>query len=513
MQEPTIRRGTAIIAVGALALAAVFAIARPPTTRSLRVAEAQDAEKANAAPPRYFGASNCSGCHATGTKNPAFPFALENVKLDEYSVWRKKDKHSIAYESLLGDRAKAMGRRLKLDVAKPEAGCLGCHSASAPEIKNRRQGDAYKLSDGVSCENCHGPAEKWVAHFQSDWRAKTPTDKAALGFNDLREPLRQANKCLSCHVGNIIEGKVVTHAMYAVGHPPLPSIEVATFGDISGRHWRLLEEKPKLSDEALKDRPNYHQMDDSFERSRLTVVSAAVALKATLGLLADETHIPADSKVPGLGWPDYARFDCASCHHELERPSWRQERGYSSTPGRPPVNKWPLMMLALGVDRLAKDQGDANGLKGELKAHLAALDDASRSRPFGGKAAISAAASKFAAWSDGVADRLAKSKYDKTAVAAMLRTLLEEASGDDLDYEAARHVAWSIKAFLKDLQVKSPEIDAILTRFDSRLNLVLPTGRNVEIEANLAAALRTMGGYDPRPFRQDLQALATALPK
>ena len=31
--------------------------------------------------------------------------------------------------------------------------------------------------------------------------------------------------CLSCHLGNAREGRVVTHEMYAAGHPPLPGFE------------------------------------------------------------------------------------------------------------------------------------------------------------------------------------------------------------------------------------------------------------------------------------------------
>ena len=44
--------------------------------------------------------------------------------------------------------------------------------------------------------------------------------------------------CLSCHVGNAAQGKVITHAMYAAGHPPLPAMDIATFALNQPQHWR-----------------------------------------------------------------------------------------------------------------------------------------------------------------------------------------------------------------------------------------------------------------------------------
>ena len=85
------------------------------------------------------------------------------------------------------------------------------------------------MSQGVSCDGCHGPAERWLqphAFNTKMWRALSPEEKETrFGMFNVRDPVKQAQLCMSCHVGNAAEGKVVTHAMMAAGHPPLPSLK------------------------------------------------------------------------------------------------------------------------------------------------------------------------------------------------------------------------------------------------------------------------------------------------
>ena len=70
---------------------------------------------------------------------------------------------------------------------------------------------------------------------------------------DVRNPVRRAEQCFSCHIGNVEEGKLVTHAMYAAGHPPLPSIEIESFAKQMPRHWRYLDEKVADSQKLVGD--------------------------------------------------------------------------------------------------------------------------------------------------------------------------------------------------------------------------------------------------------------------
>ena len=63
-------------------------------------------------------------------------------------------------------------------------------------------------------------------------------EKSAKGLWDIRDPEVRAQRCASCHVGNAAEGKFVTHAMYAAGHPPLPPLEVMTFSRDQPMHYK-----------------------------------------------------------------------------------------------------------------------------------------------------------------------------------------------------------------------------------------------------------------------------------
>ena len=42
--------------------------------------------------------------------------------------------------------------------------CLDCHAHNVPTAQ---RGERFKVSDGVTCEACHGPAERWLkAHVE-----------------------------------------------------------------------------------------------------------------------------------------------------------------------------------------------------------------------------------------------------------------------------------------------------------------------------------------------------------
>src|SRR6185369_6909289 len=104
-------------------------------------------------------------------------------------------------------------------------------------------GKKLDIKFGVSCEGCHGPAgdsksadkllSGWLAPHQAPpvepydktnhWRFLTPQQKLEqFGFNDVRSQAAKTRLCASCHLGNMEQGRVVTHEMYAAGHPPLP---------------------------------------------------------------------------------------------------------------------------------------------------------------------------------------------------------------------------------------------------------------------------------------------------
>ena len=502
-----------VMTIGVVVAAAASTAIRP---KEGRTAEPPEPAQAPGQAFQYAGSTVCKGCHNVTKENPAnnFPLAVGFIKLDECATWDKEDKHSIAFKRLNSDRGRRMASLLKVDVNLREAGCLGCHSASTSEIKNRQnQGDQFNPSEGVSCENCHGPSSGWFApHLNVAFRKQSPEEWSKVGFNDLRSPDRQAEKCLSCHIGNSDEGKVVTHEMYAAGHPPLPSIEVATFNNSIPRHWWLLGER---KDPNLRKALGFKEGE--LEQTKLAVVGAAVALKTSMKLLAREAKAVEKGEAPGQEWPDYARFDCWSCHHDLKRESWRQARGYVGSPGRVPVSQWPLALVELGIDRISFDNpADAAALRADLLRFQKELHQQANSRPFGKKDSLAAAADDLASWADVLAKKLTASSFDRDTASKLLNSLVAQARKSTPDYDTARHVAWTIKILVEDIgdKLSKPKVEAIrpiVARLVERLKLKLPAGKEYEIEDNLGSALQTIGDYEPSQFQADLEQLAEVL--
>ena len=113
--------------------------------------------------------------------------------------------------------------------------------------------DDFSFQDGVNCEVCHGPLDI-TKHTEADWRLNDPDNKRKMGMADLRNPATRAELCLSCHVGNAEAGRVVTHPMYAAGHPPLPSVDIARFVKNIPQHWRDMNQVPwwEVAPEKIK---------------------------------------------------------------------------------------------------------------------------------------------------------------------------------------------------------------------------------------------------------------------
>ncbi len=503
-----------------LVIAAVAALAvRPREGRS-----AEPPEPVQAQAFKYFGSGECQRCHAY-TEEEAIRFSRNSVgfiKLNEYKTWKDEDKHSLAFARLLSDRGRRIAGLLKVDVTKSEGGCLGCHSASVSEVQNRaKPGDLFDKNEGVSCENCHGPYSAWAApHTQVEFRNQSQADWAKVGFNDLRSPEIQSEKCLSCHVGNFDEGKVVTHEMYAAGHPPLPSIEVATFTNSIPRHWWLLAER---KDSNLRKALGFKEGE--LEQTKLALVGAAVAFRTSMKLLADESKPGAKDSAPGQGWPDFARYDCWSCHHDLKRESWRQARGYAGPPGRVPVSEWPMPVVELGITRISfDDPAGAAALGADLQRLQKELHDQAINRAFGRQDALVMTANNLANWSVVLTKKLMASSYDRATGLRLLKNLVEETHKNLVnksrkaspDYDAARHIAWTIKLLVEDLgdqlpKSKADAIRPILAKFDGSLKLVLPAGRKYEIEDNIGSALESIGDYEPAQFQSAIEQLAEIL--
>jgi len=298
---------------------------------------------------KVLGARSCasSACHGN-----VEPDTRGGVRRNEYIVWLEKDPHADAYESLQAP----LGLQIldNLGIRREEAivdrtayqECLACHSL---EPSAEFEGESFVLHDGVSCEACHGPAEKWRAlHYRNDW---DPKKAASLGRVDTKNLLTRAYVCASCHVGSA--ERQVTHDMLAAGHPPL-RFELASYLDMIPKHWRDSRER---------------KAQTSFELAvwRAGQIASAEAALAVLESRAAGAQADSERAV----WPEFSQFDCFACHHELSSPSWRQARGYADrSPGSPAWGTWYFTALpslvgdARSVGALADLRKTMNGRSG-----------------------------------------------------------------------------------------------------------------------------------------------------
>ncbi len=487
------------VVVGIIALAAACCL----TALGARFGRAQAPEKK--ADPwakfTYQESSRCMDCHTVPRARYKEDKSLEFVLMTEYAIWKTHDKHALAYVALDGERSKQMGRLLGFDVRQAEwkekAGCLGCHAMGDLSQENIAKGARRGLDpqDGVSCDGCHGPSSGWeLAHTRPEWREKTPEQKYQAGMRDLRDPAVRARLCMSCHVGDAAAGRVVTHAMFAAGHPPLPPIEIATFSRNEPKHWRDAKDVPAFRHpEELKiNLKNYHAENVAFQQTRLAAVGNVVALAENMRLAAARTGLVPG--VPRRGWPELspglkemaaapdagfaaaitrdwpevalAHSDCYACHHDLRYPGFRQERGFgyqlpgrpliAVRPGRVLVRSWPLAGL-----EAALAPGNHGGQLVQLEKDLRMLADATYTRSLGVPAEVRKAAQDIVGWCGKTEQSLAApGAYTADSALRLLTTLCWAYAPFDKegkkraaplpDYESARQVAAMLQVVYED---------------------------------------------------------------
>jgi hypothetical protein len=266
------------------------------------------------------------------------------VLRNEHTTWVSDDPHSLAYQALFSRRSTRIAKNLAggsetFTLAHQDPQCLACHATprSVADLKST----AGLNQDGVACEACHGPSQRWLGeHTSSAWINRSAHEKETAGFFDTKDLPRRAGICAGCHVGSraslddldTFPSRDVNHDLIAAGHPRL-TFELAAYLDNLPAHW------------VEKDR----NADPDFP-VRAWSVGQAESAKAALGLLALRA---ADSTSP---WPEFSAYSCFSCHHSLADQPWRQRTRFDSSSagvkiplGGPPFGSWDFAMtLALG---------------------------------------------------------------------------------------------------------------------------------------------------------------------
>jgi hypothetical protein len=294
--------------------------------------------------PALQGVASCSSvaCHHAG--GPAGAWR------SEYTTWINSDPHANAYAVLRNEKSAQIIRNLNdRTPAAANVRCLNCHVQ--PGIQNAARGEQFVLDDGVGCEACHGPAERYKSeHYR--WSSLPPQQKAQLrknfGMVNTEDLLTRARTCVDCHVGNAVAD--VNHDLIAAGHPRL-NFEFGAYHANMPHHWRDAKDKA--------GRPDFE--------ARAWVIGQIVSAKAALQLLIDR----ADPK-NGKPWPEFAEYDCFACHHNLESPSWRVGLHSARRPGELDWGDWYFTMLpqvvgmALGNKKLSSDQEENSDVSGDI---------------------------------------------------------------------------------------------------------------------------------------------------
>jgi hypothetical protein len=450
--------------------------------------------------------------------------------LTEFVTWNEKDTHSLAYQVLKNERSRKMGQLLEIRP-QSDASCLSCHAVNV-DASQCAGGDVLKVQEkGVSCEACHGPASNWIDdHWHPNkWRnILTRQEKTVKGLVDLRDAVTRAEVCLSCHVGNAQQGKVVTHDMFAAGHPPLSGFEIETFVRAMPRHWKSAAAQPPEIQKQYSDQRDPDKVEAMYD-TRMMILGGLVAMKEYARLVGANAQVrlrwqadaAAGRTAPlGSSATELAFYDCQACHHELTVDSWRQRRGYPGRPGRPAVRAWPIALGRLAAMACGEHRAP---LLESLQKFYEALDK----QPFGAPKDLAAAAGQLVERTDVAIRFLETQRFDADRGLAILKAICAAGASELPDFETARQLGWTSLIVYDELpkNLHSKEIEAVLETIKTELSLTIPS-REEELSQNSPArpddcvcvanksvpqTLAAAAKYDPAEFQRHCKRLAELL--
>ncbi len=137
---------------------------------------------ASAAEPglRFDGPANCGECHR--------PMHETWTRTSHFETWFSMHRMRSA---------RRIADRLEVDRIKQSETCARCHYTNQPAA-----GGEVSAMAGVSCESCHGPAEKWNAVHADPTDPDAMKKAEALGMIRPGNVVGMVEQCYSCHTVN-----------------------------------------------------------------------------------------------------------------------------------------------------------------------------------------------------------------------------------------------------------------------------------------------------------------------
>jgi hypothetical protein len=276
---------------------------------------------------QHLGVVSCAGSTCHGANEPS---AETSVLQDEFVTWHRKDRHAKAYEALLSAEGKRIGRNLGMTAPQSAKECLDCH---ADNVSEAQRGKRFHISDGVTCENCHGGGERYLGPHSSG--RKSHAENVGLGLYPVDRPRERATLCLSCHLGT--KDQWLPHRIMGAGHPRL-SFELENFTELQPTHFQIDKD--------------YRERKDPVAAVQLWATGQWVAAQQFLDLF-----LAADLQHQGV-FPEFGFFDCHSCHRSLNHPRWAARALVGLGPGLPHLTDANFVMLNHVVRRSLPERAD-----------------------------------------------------------------------------------------------------------------------------------------------------------
>jgi len=408
----------------------------------------------------HMGVFSCAGstCHGA-----AQPWKNVNILQNEYVTWQRRDKHAKAYQVLLNQDSKRIARNLGLKSAETAEMCLDCHADNVPANRRHR---TFQMSDGVSCEACHGGAGRWVGtHIAAN---ASHENNIQNGLFPTANPATRARLCLGCHLGD--KEHRMTHRIMGAGHPRL-SFELDTFTALQPAHFQV--------------DADYRKRKGSWSGVQVWAVGQAIALNTALETLMD----PKRGR-DGL-FPELVLFDCQACHRPMSGKKWQPRSTVGLGPGRVRLNDANLLMLQIITRHVDSGMADT------LRTRALALHKASQTS-YG--ALVEQAKALHEVTSQMVA-KFSSRKFGKSDLTALLKGVMSFGlEGQYVDYHGAEQATMALGVIVSAMR----DTGAISNAQYGAINKAL---------GGVYKAVEKDEGYDPKAYVAALRTAEKAMPK